>query len=46
MSADWTAGPTPFLQTGAVEEMLAEDCDEPGCVVHAFEADGAGRKFD
>ena len=41
-----TASSLPFLQAGAVEEVLAEDREEAGCVVHALEADGAGGEFD
>jgi hypothetical protein len=41
-----TAASTPFLETGAVEDMLAGDGEEAGCVVHAFETYGAGREFD
>jgi hypothetical protein len=29
-----------------VEEVLAEDCEEAGCVVHALEADWTCRKLD
>lgn len=46
MPADGTAGAAPFLQTGAVEDVLAEDGEEAGGVVHAFEAYGAGGEFD
>ena len=46
MSTDGTAATLPFLETGAVEDVLAEDGEETGCVVHAFEAHGAGGKFD
>lgn len=46
MSANWTAAAAPLLQTGAVEEVLAKDCDESGRVIHAFKADGAGGEFN
>lgn len=36
----------PLLKTGAVEEMLAEDCEKAGCIVHALEADGTCWQFD
>ena len=36
VSADWTAGPSPFLYTGTVEDMLAEHGQEPRRLVHAF----------
>lgn len=41
-----TAATAPFFETGAVEDMLAEDCEETGCLVHALEADRTGREFD
>ena len=45
MFADWTAAPIPFLETG-VEEVLAEDCEEASCFVHALEVYGAGGEFN
>ena len=36
MTADGAAGSFPFLQAGAVEDVLAEDGEEAGCVVHSF----------
>jgi hypothetical protein len=46
MSTYGTAASTPFLETGAVEDVLARDGEETGCVVHAFETYWAGREFD
>ena len=46
VAADGTATAFPFLETGAVEDVLAENCEEASGFVHAFEADGAGGKFD
>ena len=40
------ASATPFLETVAVEDVLAGDGKKACCVVHTFEADGAGGKFD
>jgi hypothetical protein len=40
VSTDGTAISSPFLETVAVEDVLARDCEEAGCVVHSFEADG------
>ena len=42
VAADWAAGTFPFLETGAVEDVLAEDGEEAGRFVHAFKADGTG----
>lgn len=46
VSAYRTARTSPFLKTGAVEDVLAEDGQEARRFVHAFEADGAGRELD
>lgn len=40
------AATAPLLQTGAVEDMLAEYCEEAGGLVHALKADRAGGEFD
>lgn len=45
-AAHGAAGAPPFLEAGAVEDVLAEDGQEAGCFVHALEADGAGGEFD
>jgi hypothetical protein len=34
------------LETGAVEDVLAGDGEEAGCIVHAFETDWACGEFD
>ena len=39
----WTAGASPFLQAGAVEDVLAEDGEKTGRFVHSFQTDGASR---
>jgi hypothetical protein len=36
----------PFLETGAMEDMLARDGEEASCVVHTLETYRAGGKFD
>ena len=36
VSADWTTAASPFLETAAVEDMLAQDCEEACTFVHAF----------
>ena len=41
-----TAGSPPFLKTGAVENMLAEDRKETSGFVHTLQADWASRQFD
>lgn len=46
VSAHGTSSPTPFLQAGAVEYVLAEDGEEAGRVIHTLETDGAGRQLD
>lgn len=46
VAAHGTAGAAPFLEAGAVEDVLAEDSEETGGFVHALEADGAGGEFD
>ena len=42
VAAYGTAGSTPFLKTGAVEDMLAEDSQEASRFVHALKTDRAG----
>ena len=42
VAADGTARSTPLLKTGAVEDMLAEDCEETCRFIHTLEANGAG----
>ena len=42
VAAYGTAGSTPFLKTGAVEDMLAEDSQEACRLVHALKTDRAG----
>ena len=46
VAAYGTAGSAPFLKTGAVEDMLAENCKQTRGFVHTLEADGASRQFD
>ena len=46
VATDGTATAGPLFETGAVEDVLAEDGEESGSFVHAFEADGAGGEFD
>ncbi len=46
VAAYWTARASPFLQTRAVEDMLAENGEEPCGLIHTLEADGAGGKLD
>lgn len=46
VAADGAASTRPFLQTGAVENVLAEDGEETGCFVHTFEANRAGWQLD
>lgn len=46
VAAYGTAGSTPFLKTGAVEDMLAEDSQETCGFVHALKTDRAGGQFD
>ena len=41
-----TAASAPFLEAGAVEDVLTEDGKKSGGFVHALEADGAGRELD
>lgn len=41
VTADRTARSTPLLETGAVEDVLAEDCEETCRFVHTLEANGA-----
>jgi len=36
MSTDWTAATTPFLETVAVEDVLAKDGEKTSCVVHSL----------
>jgi len=36
VSAHGTAAAGPFLKTGAVEDVLANDCQEAGGFVHTF----------
>jgi hypothetical protein len=43
---DGASATAPFGEAGAVEDVLAEDGQEAGGVVHALEADGAGGEFD
>ena len=42
VAAYGTAGSTPFLKTGAVEDMLAEDSQEACGFIHALKTDRAG----
>ena len=42
VAAYGTAGSTPFLKTGAVEDMLAEDSQKARGFVHALKTDRAG----
>ena len=46
VAADGASGAAPFLEARAVEDVLAEDGEEAGGFVHAFEAHGAGGEFD
>jgi len=46
MSTDGTAASSPFLETVAVEDVLAGNGEEAGCVVHSLEADGTCWQFD
>ena len=46
IATDWTAATRPFLQAGAVKNMLAEDGQEAGGFIHAFQADGTGGELD
>ena len=41
--AHWAAAASPFLEAGAVEDVLTEDGEEARGFIHAFEADRAGR---
>lgn len=41
-----TAASAPFLEAGAVEDVLTEDGKKAGGFVHALEADGAGGELD
>ena len=43
VATDGAAAAQPFLETGAVEDVLAEDCEEASGFIHAFEADGTSR---
>ena len=40
VSTYWTAASLPFLETVAVEDVLAWDCEQAGCIVHSLEANG------
>ena len=46
IATDWTAATRPLLQAGAVKNMLAEDGQETGGFIHAFQADGTGGELD
>lgn len=46
VSTDGTTAAFPFLETGAVKDVLADNSQKTSGLVHAFEADGAGGKFD
>ena len=39
ISAHWAARALPFLETGAMEDMLTEDGKQSRRFVHAFKAD-------
>lgn len=46
VATDGTAATRPLLQAGAVKDMLAEDGQEAGGFIHAFQADGTGGELD
>ena len=46
VATDGAAAATPFFEAGAVEHMLAEDSEEAGRFIHAFEANGTGWELD
>jgi hypothetical protein len=46
VAADWAARTSPFLETGAVEDVLTEDGEKSRRFVHALETDGASGQLD
>lgn len=46
MSTNGTTCATPLFKTCTVKDVLTENREEARCIVHSFEADRTGRKFD
>jgi hypothetical protein len=46
VTADWAPRTSPFLETGAMEDVLTEDGEKSRGFVHALETDGASGQLD